>query len=117
MNLSTDLQTAIADARARVRFDYPRWLRPLLARDVVGITLGRRIYLSPRVLNRPQAEVERLVRHELAHVRQVARLGLILFLWRYATEWIRNRREGMSSAEAYRNISFEIEAAAAEEHV
>src|SRR4051794_29514820 len=71
MNLSTDLQAAIADARARVRFDYPRWLRPLLARDVIGITLGRHIYLSPRVLERPPAEVERLVRHELAHVRQV----------------------------------------------
>jgi hypothetical protein len=117
MNLSTDLQAAIADARARVRFDYPRWLRPLLARDVVGITLGRHIYLSPRMLDRPPAEVERLVRHELAHVRQVARLGLIVFLWRYAADWIRNRRHGMSSSEAYRNIPFEIEAVAAEEHV
>jgi hypothetical protein len=117
MILSPDLQAAIDDARARVRFDYPRWLRPLLARDVIGITLGRRIYLSPRMLERPQAEVERLVRHELAHVRQVARLGLIPFLWRYAIDWIRNVRKGMSAAEAYRNIPFEIEAAAAEEHV
>ena len=117
MKLSTDLQTALADARARLRFDYPRWLRPLLARDVIGITLGRRIYLSPRVLERPQAEVERLVRHELEHVRQVSRLGLIPFLWRYAVEWIRNRRKGMTAAEAYRNISFEIAAVAAEEHV
>jgi hypothetical protein len=117
MKLSDDLQTAIADARAHVRFDYPRWLRPLLARDVIGITLGRRIYLSPRMLARSQPEVERLVRHELAHVRQVSRLGLLPFLWQYAMEWIRNRRKGMTSAEAYRNISFEIEAVAAEEHV
>lgn len=117
MNLSSDLQTALADARAHLRFDYPRWLKPLLARDVIGITLGRRIYLSPRMLDRPQAEVERLIRHELAHVRQVARLGLIPFLWQYAAEWMHNRRHGMTGDEAYRNISFEREAVAAEEHV
>jgi len=117
MNLSSDLLEAIDDAGARLRFSYPRWLRPFLARDVVGITLGRSVYLSPRMFDRPAAEVERLVRHELAHVRQVTRLGLRRFLWRYAAEWIRNRRRGMPAAEAYRNISFEIEAAAAEEHV
>ncbi|MCU1348805.1 MAG: hypothetical protein JWO56_1835 [Acidobacteria bacterium] len=117
MNLSPDLRQAIDDARARVRFSYPAWLRPFLMRDVVGITLGRGIYLSPRMLDRPREEVERLVRHELAHVRQVARLGLLRFLWRYAAEWIRNRRKGMPAAQAYSEISFEIEATAAEEHV
>jgi hypothetical protein len=117
MNLSPDLQTALTSARAHLRFDYPRWLRPLLAKDVVGITLGRRIYLAPRMLERPPAEIERLVRHELAHVRQVSRLGLVPFLWKYAAEWIRNRRNGMTGDEAYRNLSFELEAVAAEEHV
>jgi hypothetical protein len=111
------LQAALDEAGARLRFSFPAWLRPLLLRDVVGITLGRRIYLAPAMRDRPQAELERLVRHELAHVRQAARLGLPRFLWRYAIEWIALRRKGMSAAEAYRNLSFEREAVAAEEHV
>jgi hypothetical protein len=57
----------------------------------------------------------RLLRHELAHVAQIERLGLLRFLWRYlrefATLYIRLR----SVAAAYVSISFEIEARAAEE--
>src|SRR5689334_16962550 len=101
MILSTNLQSAVDGARARLRFRYPWWLRPFLMRGVIGITLGRRIYFSPAMLARPPAEVERLVRHELAHVRQVNRLGLLRFLWQYAKEYLRHRRAGLSSAEAY----------------
>ena len=44
----------------------------------------------------------------------IARLGLPLFYWRYFKEFIALRRRGLSAAEAYRNISFEKEALAAE---
>ena len=114
MQLSERINTAISTAGAKVRFRYPWWLRPFLFSNIVGITLGRRIYLSPRV---SQQQVERFLKHELAHVRQIARLGLIRFYWQYLVEYIRLRRRGMSSSEAYRNISFEMEAAAAEETV
>ena len=114
MHLSHHLTTAISTAGAKVRFRYPWWLRPFLFPNIVGITLGRRIYLSPRVT---QQQVERFLRHELAHVRQIARLGLVRFYWQYLVEYVRLRRRGMSSSEAYRNISFEMEAAAAEETV
>ncbi|HVS30796.1 MAG TPA: hypothetical protein VMS98_05010 [Thermoanaerobaculia bacterium] len=114
MQLSDRLQSAITSAGAKVRFRYPWWLRPFLFPGIAGITLGRRIYLSPRV---SQQQVERFLRHELAHVRQIARLGLARFYWAYGVEYIRLRRRGMSSPEAYRNISFEMEAAAAEETV
>ena len=117
MILSSDLQSAVDAARARVRWRYPFWLRPFLLRGVIGITLGRRIYFSPAMLQRPPAEVERIVRHELAHVRQVNRLGLIRFLWQYAREYVRHRRSGLTSSEAYRRISFEVEAHAAEQDV
>lgn len=96
----------------RLRIGYPWWLRPLLMRGVVAITLGRSIYV------RSDVEVtERLLRHELAHVRQAARLGLPRFLWRYGREYVALRLRGASSAEAYARISFEVEACAAEDAV
>jgi hypothetical protein len=114
MNLPDEIEHAISDVRARVRFRYPWWLRPFLMRGVVGITLGRRIYLDGTV---SQRNIERFLRHELAHVRQINRVGLLQFYWRYLAEYVQLRRRGLSSSEAYRNISFEMEAAAAEESV
>ena len=97
---------------ARIIVGYPWWLRPFLARDVIAITLGRRIYLRKK-LEGPA--YDRLIRHELAHVAQVERLGLIVFLWRYVAEFARNWVRLRSVATAYAAISFEIEARAAEE--
>jgi hypothetical protein len=115
MKLPAAVEELAMDARAIVRYGYPWWLRPFLARDVIGITLGRRIYLNPRVAQRPDPYLERLLRHELAHVRQVNRLGLLLFLGRYAGEFLQHFLRERSVAAAYRKISFEVEANAAEE--
>jgi len=56
-----------------------------------------------------------VLRHELAHVRQVERHGLIGFLVRYVSEYARNYARMRNGAAAYSAISFEIEARAAEE--
>ena len=114
MSLPSHLQLAADAARARLRVGYPWWLRFFLLRGVAGITLGRSIYVAPHIAG---SQLERLVRHELAHVRQIARLGIVRFYWRYAVEYVRNRRSGMPSGVAYRNISFEKEAFSAEENV
>ena len=114
IELPAGLKAAIETTRARLRVGYPWWLRPFLIKDVAGITLGRRIYVAPHIAG---AQLERLIRHELAHVRQIARHGLIGFYCRYAAEYIRHRRNGLSRTAAYRNISFEREAHAAEENV
>ena len=55
-----------------------------------------------------------MIRHELVHVRQMGELGLVRFLWKYVAEYLRHRRAGMSHDQAYRAISFEAEAFAAE---
>jgi Domain of unknown function (DUF4157) len=112
MSIPPLLTATIAASRAKVLIGYPWWLRPFLARDVVAITLGRRIYIREML---ESASFERLLRHELAHVRQVERLGLIVFLWRYVMEFARNWVRLRSVAAAYAAISFEIEARAAEE--
>jgi hypothetical protein len=110
-HFSEELLDLVREARAIVRPRFPWWLRPFLMRDVAGITLGRRIYLSPAA---NASSVESLLRHELAHVRQINRLGILRFYWRYAVEFLRNVRGGMSVSDAYRHISFEEEAFAAE---
>jgi hypothetical protein len=105
------LVDAIIETRAKVRHGYPWWLKPWLMKDVVAITLGRRIYLGAQI--RPSS-IERLLRHELAHVRQVNRLGIIGFYWRYLAEFARHFRKVRSISSAYALISFEQEAMAAE---
>jgi hypothetical protein len=112
MDLPQRLSASVEAAGARVLVGYPWWLRPVLARNVVAITLGRRIYV--RGVMAADA-FERLLRHELAHVRQVNRLGLVRFLWRYVTEFLRHWWRVRSVAAAYTLISFEIEAYAEEE--
>jgi hypothetical protein len=108
--LSEATQTAIEANRAKVR-PFPLWLRPFLARGVIAITLGRRVYIAATVA---EAELEQLLRHELVHVGQIARLGFFRFYWRYLNEYIALRRRGFPPAEAYQRISFEVEAFAAE---
>lgn len=115
MKLPDSLERVIAESRAIVRYGYPWWLRLFLARDVIGITLGRRVYLSPKVADRSVAYVERLIRHELAHVRQVNRLTLPLFILWYLAEFAWHFVHVWSMNEAYKKIRFEIEATAAEE--
>jgi hypothetical protein len=112
--MNAELEKLVAEARAKVRFRFPWWLEPFLMKGVIAITLGRRIYLAADASGQ---RMERYLRHELAHVRQINRLGLVRFYWEYAKEYLNNRRLGMSPSAAYRNISFEIEALGAEEPV
>ena len=112
MQLPPALLAVIAESNAKVRVGYPWWLRPFLMRGVIAITLGRRIYVREAMASK---SFERLLKHELAHVRQVHRLGLLRFLWRYLSEYARHWRRLRNGQAAYAAISFEIEARAAED--
>ncbi|HKR66910.1 MAG TPA: DUF4157 domain-containing protein [Thermoanaerobaculia bacterium] len=114
MDLSPSLLDSIADARAKVRVGFRWWLRPFLQRDVIAITLGRTIHVSEATSARPRERIEALLRHELAHVRQINRHGLLGFYARYLAEFARHLWRVRSINRAYAMISFEIEALAAE---
>jgi hypothetical protein len=73
---------------------YPWWLRPFLMQGVVAITLGRRVYLKAGLSTK---YMEKLLRHELAHVRQIERLGLLRFYASYAAEFVRHWRRVRST--------------------
>jgi hypothetical protein len=94
---------------AVVRIGFPWWMRPFLGGGVVALTIGRRVWISPRA-----DDVEPLIRHELVHVRQMGEHGILPFLWKYLLHYLRNRRRGMRHHEAYLAIPFEVEAFAAE---
>jgi hypothetical protein len=112
MKLTDEVQRALDDSGARVRFRFPLWLRPVVMRDIAAITVGRRIYVDASIA--PEA-LERLLRHEIEHVRQISKVGFLRFYLRYGLEYVRNRRAGMKPWDAYRNVSFEREAFAAED--
>ena len=112
MEVPERIRAAIAGAGVKLCIGYPWWLRLFLARDVIAITLGRRVYVRGAMA---ADAFERLMRHELAHVRQVGRLGLPRFLWRYVTEFAGNWMRLRNFGAAYASISFEIEARQAEE--
>jgi hypothetical protein len=67
--------------------------------------------LGPLILMRPQRVGDaRLLRHELEHVRQWRRYGVVGFLRRYLGAYLGWRVRGYGHKAAYRRIPFEIEA-------
>ncbi|HKY15705.1 MAG TPA: hypothetical protein VJM33_12340 [Microthrixaceae bacterium] len=70
-----------------------------------GITIGS--IVSVRA---DRVDDERLLRHELVHVRQWRQLGLMGFLVRYLGSYLGWRLRGYSHWAAYRRIPLECEA-------
>ncbi len=70
-----------------------------------AITLGRLVSVR-----RAFAADERLLRHELVHVRQWRELGVVGFLFRYLGAYLRWRLRGYGHWGSYRRIPLEVEA-------
>lgn len=73
-----------------------------------AITLGRLIIVRRGVPERQGWD--RLLRHELIHVEQWQRLGLLRFALRYAGAYAWLRLRGWTHWAAYRRLPLEIEA-------
>lgn len=87
--------------------------------SVHGLTVGRRIFITPRLLSFNQNNAlklpEDLIAHEITHVIQYKKLGFIIFFSQYLTNYWRNLRkkkkwDAASRHEAYLEIPFEVEA-------
>jgi Domain of unknown function (DUF4157) len=74
-------------------------------RGASAITIGPVISMRERAVGN-----ERLLRHELEHVKQWRRFGPIGFLVRYLRPYVKWRLRGYPHWGAYRRIPFEIEA-------
>ncbi len=99
---------------------------PLLTPGCSGLTIGRLVLIrnshytssshDPHLQERATAAEgnvsarQALLAHELVHVEQYARIGVRRFLWRYLREYFGNLLRLRSHKQAYRAISFEVEA-------
>lgn len=91
--------------RMEARDGYRLWEGGPVPRGAAGITLGHLV-----IVRKGLADDEHLLRHELVHVRQWRRHGIVGFLVRYLGSYLvwRLRRKGHDGA--YRRIPLEIEA-------
>lgn len=80
---------------------------PLLAPGSAGMTVGRLVLVRR---DDDRSGRRDLLAHELVHVEQYARLGIIRFLRRYVSEYARNLWRLRSHRKAYLAISLEAEA-------
>ena len=85
--------------------DHWRWIGGPVPPGADAITLGPLI-----CERRSSASSARLLRHELVHVRQWRRLGVLGFLRRYLGAYLRFRVRGYPHRAAYRRIPLEVEA-------
>lgn len=86
----------------KVRHIKNSWVPKLLKVDA--------IVLYPFVLYAYQYPSARLIRHEMIHVKQIRKLGVFGFYFRYFLEYSKYRIKGYDHYNAYMNISFEKEA-------
>ena len=85
--------------------DHWRWVGGPVPPGADAITLGRLVSVRWRA-----ADSTRLLRHELVHVRQWRRLGIVGFLRRYLGAYVGWRARGYPHLGAYRRIPLEVEA-------
>ena len=75
-----------------------------------GVVLFKRAFY-----NRPEVSVSlRLRRHERCHIQQQKEEGFFMFLLNYIKEYIQNLLGGLDHHDAYKMISYEMEARLAE---
>ena len=88
----------------------PAVMRRLWGRDISAMTLGKTIFIDPSLMTAARHRPGVLLVHELVHVRQWGELGVMRFLWRYLTGYLRGRWKGLSHRAAYLAIPLEVEA-------
>ncbi len=87
------------------REEYWLWIGGPVPPGSSAITIGPVVSIRRR-----SASSKRLLRHELEHVRQWRRHGVIGFLVRYLGPYLAWRLRGYPHWSAYRRIPFEVEA-------
>lgn len=87
------------------RDGYWLWVGGPVAPGAAATTLGPLI-----LVRRSSAGSEHLLNHEIEHVRQWRKYGVVEFLVRYLTAYVAGRMRGLPHWAAYRRIPFEVEA-------
>ena len=85
-------------------------MRAMWGQGIHAMTLGNTVHVHPGVLVGPPRSLGLLVIHELVHVRQWRKRGVVPFLGRYLSDYLKGRRQNLGHRGAYRDIAMEVEA-------
>lgn len=93
----------------------PAWFRALWAKGIVAVAMPWAVYFTPAMMDRYESGAEphrvgRLLVHELAHIEQVRRLGIVRHAFQYIGDYVRGRLRRRGHWESYRGIRLEVEA-------
>ena len=101
-------------ATIKVRVASP-WFRRLWAKGIAAVALPNGVYVQPAVMERFRTGAEpersgRLIVHELMHIEQWRRLGMLRHVTQYVGDYLRNRFRRLGHWESYRAVRLEQEA-------
>jgi len=101
-------------SRIRIHTSVPWIVQKTAKITPAAITIDEDIYFSHRGTNGYDPNTIdgiKLIAHELTHTQQYKNYSTIVgFGWDYWGEFDKNKDKGMSDSDAYRNISFEVDA-------
>lgn len=108
------VMTRIDPHRITVK-EAPAWFMRLWADGIVAVAMPWAIYFTPGMMDRYESGDEpqrlgRLLVHELAHVEQVKRLGVMRHVAQYLADYLRGRFARRSHWDSYRSVRLEVEA-------
>ena len=115
--LLRDVMPRVDPARVLVRVPRRAFLRTW-SKGIQGVTTPWAVYFHPDVAQRlgrgeGLRRVGRLMVHELMHVEQLRRMGVVRHSTRYVADYLRGRFRGVSHWDAYLDVRLEAEARAA----
>jgi len=95
----------------------PRWFRALWVKGIVAVAMPWAIYFTPAMLDRYEKRFElpqlaRLLVHELTHIEQLRRMGVMRHVAQYLADYVRGRLRRVGHWDAYRGVRLEVEARA-----
>jgi hypothetical protein len=95
----------------------PRWFQALWAKGIVAVAMPWAIYFTPEMVDRYEnrADLPRLAQllvHELTHIEQLRRMGVLRHVAQYTADYVRGRFRRVGHWDAYRAIRLEVEARA-----
>lgn len=112
-----DVMPRVNPDRVRLRVA-PRWFHFFWAKGIAAVTTPFGVFIHPDIAARigpggPDRRIGLLLVHELMHVEQLARLGIVAHTVQYLADYMRGRRRRLGHWKAYRAVRLEAEARAA----
>lgn len=104
----------IDPARIEIK-EAPSWFMRMWATGIVAVALPWGIYFTPAMMDRYETGAEpgrvgQLLVHELTHMEQLERLGVVRHAVQYVWDYLRGRMARKGHWDSYRAIRLEVEA-------